>query len=228
MNDKTDLPGCPGELLRQGRRVAGQDPVKRDQILDGAHRVFTRLGFDASSMNDITREANVSKGTIYVYFANKEELFETLMERERQRIFSDSEMALTGQGTIAERLMRYGTLIVRLVCSDVVIRAHRVILGVGERMPEMAARFYERGPQKGKQALALFMKAEVEAGNLVIDDVEFAAHQFSDLCMAAIFRPRLFGYMANEPTTAEIERSVGGAVAMFMAYYAPRPGAGAA
>ena len=47
------------------------------------------MGFDAASMNDITREAGVSKGTIYVYFANKEELFEALIEEERRAIFND-------------------------------------------------------------------------------------------------------------------------------------------
>ncbi len=48
------------------RLAAGQDPIKRQQILEGAQNVFLRMGFDAASMNDITREAGVSKGTIYV------------------------------------------------------------------------------------------------------------------------------------------------------------------
>ena len=80
-----------GELdaLRAAGRAAGQDPVKRKQIIDGARRVFIDMGFDAASMNDITRAAGVSKGTIYVYFANKEELFEALIECERQTIFAN-------------------------------------------------------------------------------------------------------------------------------------------
>ncbi len=69
-----------------GRRAAGEDPVKREQILDGAKRVFMEQGFDAASMNDITRAAGVSKGTIYVYFQNKEDLFGELIQRERLRI----------------------------------------------------------------------------------------------------------------------------------------------
>src|SRR5690349_16872873 len=63
-----------GRELVRGRPAAGQDPAKREQILEGARRVFIEMGFDAASMNDITRAAGVSKGTIYVYFANKEEL----------------------------------------------------------------------------------------------------------------------------------------------------------
>lgn len=57
-------------VTASGRFAAGEDPAKRRQILDGAKRVFMRMGFDAASMNDVTREAGVSKGTLYVYFGN--------------------------------------------------------------------------------------------------------------------------------------------------------------
>ena len=40
-----------------GRPAAGQDPAKRQQIIDGAKRCFLELGFEAASMNDITAEA---------------------------------------------------------------------------------------------------------------------------------------------------------------------------
>jgi len=74
--------GCPGNPA--GRFAAGEDPAKREQIVAGAWRVFKRKGFDAASMNDITREAGVSKGTIYVYFSNKEDLFAALVDHHRQ------------------------------------------------------------------------------------------------------------------------------------------------
>ena len=48
-----------------GRPAAGTDPDKRRQILEGAGRVFSSVGFDAASMNDIAREAGVSKPTLY-------------------------------------------------------------------------------------------------------------------------------------------------------------------
>ncbi len=76
---------------RKGKVAAGQDPAKRAQILDGAREVFARLGFDAASMNDITREAGVSKSTIYVYFASKEDLFEALVAETRERLFAEVE-----------------------------------------------------------------------------------------------------------------------------------------
>src|SRR6201993_3040205 len=53
--------------------------AKRRQIMDGARQVFLSEGFDGASMNDIARAAGVSKGTLYVYFDSKEQLFEALI-----------------------------------------------------------------------------------------------------------------------------------------------------
>ena len=55
-----------------------EDSSKRRQILDGARKVFMDLGFDGASMNEIARSAGVSKGTLYVYFADKNRLFEAI------------------------------------------------------------------------------------------------------------------------------------------------------
>src|SRR6201995_4914527 len=64
-------------------RLAGkEDSSKRRQILDGASKVFMALGFDGASMGEIARAAGVSKGTLYVYFADKSRLFEAIVEEE--------------------------------------------------------------------------------------------------------------------------------------------------
>src|SRR3978361_663378 len=62
--------------------VGDEDSSKRRQILDGARKVFMDLGFDGASMGEIARSAGVSKGTLYVYFADKSRLFEAIVEGE--------------------------------------------------------------------------------------------------------------------------------------------------
>src|SRR3974390_122989 len=52
------------------------DNAKRQQIMEGARRIFLRDGFDGASIGDIVRAAGVSKGTLYAYFPGKEMLFE--------------------------------------------------------------------------------------------------------------------------------------------------------
>src|SRR3979490_1281641 len=60
----------------------GEESSKRRQILEGARKVFMDLGFDGASMGEIARSAGVSKGTLYVYFADKNRLFEAIVEEE--------------------------------------------------------------------------------------------------------------------------------------------------
>src|SRR5512141_1441343 len=63
-------------------RFGEEDSSKRRQIIDGARKVFMDLGFDGASMGEIARSAGVSKGTLYVYFADKNRLFEAIVEQE--------------------------------------------------------------------------------------------------------------------------------------------------
>lgn len=203
-----------------GRCAAGQDANKREQILSGAHRVFSSMGYDAASMNDITREAQVSKGTIYVYFTGKEDLFEALIERERAVLFASVEAAATATGTLEQRLQAFAAAVIRILCSDAVIRAHRVVIGVSERMPELGTRFFDRGAARTVRLLASILKVEVEHGSLVIPDVEFASSQFVELATAGLFRRRLFGAVTTLPTETEIARNANSATAMFLGFYA--------
>lgn len=205
---------------RPGRLAAGQDQTKRDQILSGAHRVFTRMGFDAASMNDITREAQVSKGTIYVYFSSKEELFEALIERERGVLFAGIEAALEVPGQTAEKLRALAEAIIRVLCSDTVIRAHRIVIGVSERMPDLGLRFFDRGATRTTRLLAGFLQTEADRGLLIVPDTAFAAAQFVELSIAGLFRRRLFGQMAEEPSASDIARNADATVAMFLKFYA--------
>src|SRR3954447_22486543 len=62
--------------------VGDDDSSKRRQIVDGARKVFMNLGFDGASMGEVARSAGVSKGTLYVYFADKNRLFEAIVEEE--------------------------------------------------------------------------------------------------------------------------------------------------
>lgn len=159
----------------RGRPAAGQDPAKRQQIIEGARRVFIEMGFDAASMNDITRAAGVSKGTIYVYFANKEELFEALIEDERTKMFSDIFATLEQGGELRETLIRYGMAFATKLTSDKVIMAQRTVIGICERIPELGARFYERGPMQGHAKLSAFLGNATEKGLLDISDINLAA-----------------------------------------------------
>lgn len=54
---------------------------RRQQIIVAAKRVFSEKGFNRSTMEDIAKEAELSPGTLYLYFKNKDELYASLSLR---------------------------------------------------------------------------------------------------------------------------------------------------
>lgn len=54
---------------------------RRQQIIVAAKRVFSKKGFNKATMEDIARESELSPGTLYLYFKNKEELYASLTLR---------------------------------------------------------------------------------------------------------------------------------------------------
>ena len=96
------------------------DNAKRQQIVDGARKIFLAQGFDAASMNDIARAAGVSKGTLYVYFANKEQLFAAIVE---------AECLAHAEGVFDLDLARFDLVQVRIVFHASEAELDRVQLG---------------------------------------------------------------------------------------------------
>lgn len=210
------------DAQQTGRRVAGEDPAKREQILDGAKRVFVEQGFEAASMNDITRAAGVSKGTIYVYFENKEDLFGYMIERERRRITETVRHALDGQKPIDETLAGFGTLFATHMTADQTIRAMRMVIAANHRLPSLCSRFFSATPINPVSVLQEYLDRQVAAGIIVCNDTEHAAKQFIELTTVGLFKPRIFGAMEEVPSPAAIEKNVTAAIRMFLAAYGAR------
>jgi AcrR family transcriptional regulator len=63
--------------LKAGRRARGDDQkaLRREAIVEVARKLFERKDFEALSMDEIARRARLAKGTLYLYFRTKEELF---------------------------------------------------------------------------------------------------------------------------------------------------------
>jgi len=63
------------------RRTKEDAQETRNRILDTAVEVFNRQGVAETSLNDIAREAGVTRGAIYWHFANKVSMFDAMIER---------------------------------------------------------------------------------------------------------------------------------------------------
>ena len=71
---------------------------KFDQVLEGARTIFLRDGFDGASVDDIAKEAGVSKATLYSYFPDKRLMFVEVVVSDRT-INAISDMPITHYST---------------------------------------------------------------------------------------------------------------------------------
>jgi AcrR family transcriptional regulator len=197
--------------------LGDEDNAKRRQILAGASKVFMDLGFDGASMGEIARAAGVSKGTLYVYFVDKNRLFEAIVEQEmldQHKIAFNFDPARDVRTTLRE----FGQAYIELLCRPGGGSAIRTVMAIAERMPEVGRRYYEQSLEKTINRLADYLDVHMAAGELAIPDCQLAASQFMQMCQASLFLRFIF-QAAPPPSSKRIAEVVESATRMFLAAY---------
>jgi AcrR family transcriptional regulator len=94
-----------------------RDATRRRVIREAASE-FARLGFDQANINTIAEQAGIGKGTIYLYFENKRDLFLAMLRYIAQTQLSSIRSALAMEGTLQQRLERLFRAFARLAEED--------------------------------------------------------------------------------------------------------------
>ena len=172
-------------------------------------------------MGEVARAAGVSKGTLYVYFENKEQLFEAIVHEECAAQAAQIFTLDQNDHDVETVLTRLGCAYVEFVCRIGATSPVRTVIAIADRMPAIGRHFYESGPGLGIAALEEYLKVQVAAGVLVVEDCHVAAAQFIEACQAPVFKRVIFN-VAPPPTSEQIAYGVGFAVRTFLAAYRPR------
>ena len=77
------------------------------EILEAARRVFARSGFNATTVDQIAEEAGVAKGTVYLYFSSKHDLFCAAMRSGLADLYERAQLEITAADTTADRLKAF-------------------------------------------------------------------------------------------------------------------------
>ncbi|WP_173917496.1 TetR/AcrR family transcriptional regulator [Halobacillus sp. Marseille-Q1614] len=70
---------------------------RRNKILTAAKRVFIEHGYERTTMKHVMEAAEVSRGGLYQYFSNKEDLYEAILEENMTQIISKNQKILAGE-----------------------------------------------------------------------------------------------------------------------------------
>lgn len=135
------------ELNRQKRCAA---------IVQIATRSFFENGYAATSMSAIADELGGSKATLWSHFSSKEALFSAVVDEMVQQFSGDIEEVLIGQTFSPLSLRRLCLRFLDRLMSDHAVRVFRLVIGEGERFPEMTEAYWARGPAKMVDHIADF------------------------------------------------------------------------
>ena len=208
---------------RSHRPLADDDSAKRRQIIEGARAVFLAQGFDAASMNDIARKAGVSKGTLYVYFRNKEELFEAITE-EQCRMQAERVFVLDrADHDVAAVLTRLGSAFATLHLQPLDLADPHRDRDRGPHARDRAAVLRD-GP-RGRYREVVDLSARAGRGRRTgyrrRRIATSSPDSFSNHASPSTFKPVLFNF-APPPPQERIDHVVGIAVRAFMKAYGKR------
>ena len=167
-------------------KAAKSSPRRRDlklhrqeEILAAAFKVFAAHGYEATRMDEVARQAGIAKGTIYLYFRDKEQLFRAVVRSLVQKKFDA--MAGSFQGT-GEQLLRellsrmYG----QIVRNDKVCAIVRLLISEGGRFPQLTDIYHREIIVPGMKALRHVLRKGVASGEFR----ETAATEFPQILAA--------------------------------------------
>ncbi|MET1025538.1 MAG: TetR/AcrR family transcriptional regulator [Dongiaceae bacterium] len=189
-------------------------------IMSAAKGLFLEQGFGAVSMDQIARQAGVSKATVYAHFTSKEKLFTEMVFR---ACISHDDLAMPlidADSDIEAVLEEVANLIVRVLLRPEALAVYRIILAEGPRFPELPKTFFGNGPLPMTRKLGEFFDEATRLGLLDVPDSRLAAEQMLWMVRGPLTVRRLFTEEVPGDFPAE-EAVVKGAAQM--SYRAHRP-----
>jgi AcrR family transcriptional regulator len=138
---------------------------RRDEILEAARGRFRRFGYSKTTMEEIAADAGISKGTIYIYFQNKEDIFIELIKREvlemerlmygKIKDMDNVSQQLEAIFTESMEYLRENPFMASLLRRDVDIVSPRIfkhIFTIEDRYVSVIEDYVRRGVEKGEIA----------------------------------------------------------------------------
>jgi AcrR family transcriptional regulator len=170
------------------------------EILDAALKVFAHKGFAAARMDDIAKEAGVTKGTIYLYFESKEAVFKSLVREAvgttLANVTADAQ-AFDGSARVLLRLVL--TRVAQLLIDSEKVVLPKIVIGESSNFPWLAEFYRYEIIEKGLQLLMSLIERGIATGEFR----RLPTHHVARLCVAPVLLSAIwrvtFSHLDAEP-----------------------------
>jgi AcrR family transcriptional regulator len=137
------------DTLALGKRRLRRKDARPAEIITAALALFTERGFAATRLEDVAARAGIGKGTIYLYFPTKEELFRAVVRERLAPNLEAMEAIVAGHsGSSAELLRRIAERAQQLIASDITA-IPKLVLAESGNFPAIAQLYAEEVARRG-------------------------------------------------------------------------------
>jgi AcrR family transcriptional regulator len=166
------------ESTPRWRRLPEERPK---QILDAALTVFAERGLAAARLDDIAKQAGVSKGTIYLYFPNKEELFREVVRTNVIAYLEWSEAKLERTSDPAQALWHWMEGYWAWLRSPVFPAMHRLMSAEVHSFPDLAEFYAKEVIERAQRLLCEMFERGMKLGQFRKMDPLVAARMLTSI-----------------------------------------------
>ena len=167
--------------------------ARPEEIVAAALEVFVERGFAATKLEDVARRAGVTKGTIYLYFENKEALFKAVVRETIVPVIAKGEaiaQAFTGSARdLFEKLIREYW---RLVGETNLAGVPKLMMAEAGNFPALARFYYEEVVVRGHRLMASVLERGIKAGEFRQVDLMVASKLAMSPLIHAVVARRAF------------------------------------
>ncbi len=157
--------------------------ARRAAILDAALHVFAEHGYESARLDEVAARAGVAKGTLYLYFRDKEDLFEAMVRSAVAPVMGQMGPIATAPDVKAADVLRmFFALFQKEVLGTDRKLVLRLIMSEGPRFPRIAEFYYREVVSRGIAMMQAVARRAVETGEFTND----AAARFPQLIIAPL------------------------------------------
>lgn len=209
----------PGTVRRTRRKDA-----RPGELIAAALEVFAKHGFAAARLEDIAARAGVTKGTIYLYFQDKTELFEAVVRDTLVRTITQGRATVRDyEGPSPELLRRVLRVWWDGIVNTPASALPKLVISEAVNFPELARFYYDNVVEPGRQVVAQVIARGVADGSFrAVDPTLFVHFVVSPLLYAQLVE---HSFARVRPDASVLDaRFIDALVDMLMHSLAPSPG----
>jgi AcrR family transcriptional regulator len=146
------------------------------EILSAALACFTERGFAGTRMEDVAAKAGVTKGTVYLYYSTKDELFEAVVRSELVPNIDRLEAALDDLVPASVLLERLFSFWAQTVARSPLSVIPKIVIAEAGNFPELARFFLEAAPKRMRRVIASILRRGIASGEFRPVDVDHVVY----------------------------------------------------